>query len=233
MANFLAKVLCVLSSFPTNLASVLRPNQYHILIASISVLLLLGACSTSKPLSTDLVRLGTMMEGSFSSQEQHNSDTANYFDIRLHIVRIWQDRTDGYWLYVEQAIARAQDRPYRQRVYRVTKLSEKKFESAVYTFDSPLRFAGSWKNPSSFSSLTPDSLTPRTGCSVYLTETAEGYEGSTKESDCPSDLRGAKYATSEVRITSDKMVSWDRGFDERNEQIWGATQGGYQFIKQK
>jgi len=32
------------------------------------------------------------------------------------MVQIWEERTDGYWLYVEQAIAGYQDKPYRQRI---------------------------------------------------------------------------------------------------------------------
>jgi len=51
--------------------------------------------------------------------------------------------------------------------------------------------------------------------------------------DCPSELRGAKYATSEVTISKNGFVSWDRGFDENGNQVWGAEYGGYDFLRVK
>jgi len=29
------------------------------------------------------------------------------------------------------------------------------------------------------------------------------------------------------------LRSWDQGFNEKGEQVWGATKGGYEFIKMK
>ena len=59
------------------------------------------------------------------------------------------------------------------------------------------------------------------------------YEGSTNGKDCQSDLRGAKYATSEVVISDEGIKSWDRGYDENDKQVWGAEKGGYVFKKLK
>jgi hypothetical protein len=28
------------------------------------------------------------------------------------------------------------------------------------------------------------------------------------------------------------LLSWDQGFNDKKEQVWGATKGGYAFIKQ-
>jgi hypothetical protein len=46
-------------------------------------------------------------------------------------------------------------------------------------------------------------------------------------------LKGASYATSEVVIYSDKLISWDRGWNDEGKQVWGAQKGGYVFLKQK
>jgi hypothetical protein len=27
------------------------------------------------------------------------------------------------------------------------------------------------------------------------------------------------------------MVSWDRGYNDEGEQVWGAEKGGYRFVK--
>ena len=171
------------------------------------------------------------MTGSFSSEEQAQQDS-NYFNIELEMVQLWKDRTDGPWLYIEQAVAESKDKPYRQRVYQLRKRNDGKIESLVYTIPDPLRFAGDYKKEFPLLRLTPDSLILKEGCEVVLYQADNGYfVGSTVEKNCSSDLRGASYATSEVMIDKDKMISWDRGFDESGKQVWGAADGGYIFKK--
>lgn len=180
--------------------------------------------------SPDMKKLTAMMQGSFSSERQSKNDSA-YFDIRLQIVPIWQERTDGIWMYVEQAVAKMQDKPYRQRVYKLTELGNGKFESAVYLLKSPLRFAG---KPEMVNQLSPDSISLKEGCSVILKkEGKKKFVGGTEGKSCASDLKNAAYAGSEVFITNKMMVSWDRGFDKEGKQVWGAQKGGYRFEKKR
>jgi len=171
------------------------------------------------------------MTGSFSSKEQAEKDT-NYFNIELEMVQIWKDRTDGPWIYLEQAIADYKDRPYRQRVYQLKNQADLRIESIIYTIPDPLRFAGDYKKEFPLLRITPDSLTLREDCEVVLYMTDNGYfEGSTLDNNCKCDLYGASYVKSEVEIYHDKLISWDRGFNENGEQVWGATEGGYIFKK--
>ena len=181
----------------------------------------------------DLEQLAEWMSGSFSSTEQAARDS-NFYDIRLEMVRIWPERDDGIWLYVEQAAAENLDRPYRQRVYRLSREEGGTLRSAVFTFENPLRFAGAWKMADPLPALSPDSLSERVGCHILLKKKdANAFTGSTTNRDCPSDLRGASYATSEVTITADEMISWDRGFDAEGNQVWGSLSGGYVFRKRE
>lgn len=180
----------------------------------------------------DLENLTSWMTGSFSSQEQSEADT-NYYDIRLEMVQIWKERTDAIWLYIEQAASWALEKPYRQRVYRVVKNADGTLESGVYTFDDPLRFAGAWKEEIPLAGLSPDSLSERSGCAIILDFKDAMFVGSTDEKNCSSVLRGASYATSEVEIEENVLKSWDRGFNENDEQVWGARFGPYIFKKIK
>jgi len=100
-----------------------------------------GSDETLAAYPANLQRLASWMTGSFSSEEQAAQDT-DYVDVRLHMVRIWKDRPDGYWLYVEQAVAWSLDKPYRQRIYQLTQLTDDLFLSRVYEIVEPLRFAG-------------------------------------------------------------------------------------------
>jgi hypothetical protein len=180
--------------------------------------------------SKDLLKLTKMMQGHYSSEIQSKQDTS-FFDIRLKIIPIWESRTDAIWLYVEQAMASKEDKPYRQRVYKVTEPQKGNFESAVYTIKAPLRFVG---KPDLVNKLVPDSLVLREGCAVLLKKTGKNkFVGATEYRKCPSDLRNSAYATSEVTITSNLLASWDRGYDTNDKQVWGAIKSGYLFKKQK
>jgi hypothetical protein len=153
--------------------------------------------------------------------------------VRLVIVPIWRGRPDARWFYVEQAIAGREDRPYRQRVYRLMENEQGAFESAVFTLPDAARFAGAWREAEPLAGLTPDSLAERRGCSVFLRRDGSAYRGGTVGGACASELRGAAHATSEVTIERDRMITLDRGFDAEGRQAWGSTAGGYEFRRVK
>ena len=179
-----------------------------------------------------LSALSDSMTGTFSSADQSKADPTNYFDVRLVMSLVWTERSDGMWLYVEQAIATSTAKPYRQRVYHVTAELDGTFHSAVFTLPGDLlRFTdGSGRPTAAFEEVTPETLRSRDGCTVVLHAQPDGsYTGGTVGSDCPSDRQGAKYASSEIVISANQIASWDRGFDERGKQVWGAEKGGYVF----
>ncbi len=180
----------------------------------------------------DLKRLYNLMKGFYSSEAQSIADSA-FFDIRLKMVPMWQDY-EGYWLYVEQAMAGSEDKPYRQRVYSLSIKDDTTIESRVYTIKNGAQYYGEWKKYSPLQNLTLDSLEERKGCSILLHKIERNYfVGSTFEKDCESNLKGASYATSDVSIEYNQLNSWDRGFDINGKQVWGATKSGYVFLKYK
>ncbi len=82
-------------------------------------------------------------------------------------------------------------------------------------------------------SLSPSDLTRRNGCEVYLLEREPGiFVGGTRGNACTSELRDASYATSTVTIARWGIESWDQGFDASGSQVWGATKGGYHFLRE-
>jgi CpeT protein len=210
----------------------MKMKKKSIILLTTIVLSAFSTFGQSKISNGDLKKLFKTMTGSFSSVEQSKTDT-NYYDIRLHMTPIWQERGIGYWLYVEQAMGEMQEKPYRQRIYRLFKINDTTVVSQVYNIKDPLRFAGVFKTKNPLTQLTIDSIESKRGCAIFLVKDANGnYKGSTNGKDCPSNLRGATYTTSNVSITNDRIVSWDQGFDANDKQVWGATTGGYQFIKQ-
>ncbi|MGA9117077.1 MAG: chromophore lyase CpcT/CpeT [Bacteroidota bacterium] len=180
---------------------------------------------------TDCRRLVDWMTGSFSSARQAAADSS-YYDIALRMARIWTDREDGYWFYVEQAVAETADKPYRQRVYRVSQVESDLFKSEVFLIPDPEKYVGEWRKENPLRDVSPDDLELRGGCTVFLRLDARGaFTGGTVGRACASDRRGAAYATSEVVIGPGRIESWDRGFDESGRQVWGAVRGPYVFIR--
>ena len=115
----------------------------------------------------------------------------------------------------------------------MTATENETFESAVFTLNNPEKFIGAWKDRDIFSSITADSITQKAGCSIILKKDRDRFIGSTEGKNCSSELRGASYATSEVVIDKNTLTSWDRGFNENGEQVWGAKTGPYIFNKLK
>jgi CpeT protein len=205
-------------------------KKYSVLLVFLAAFSCINQTSAQ---SKDFKKLAAWMEGSFSSNLQAVQDS-DFFDIRLHIKRIWNENPNGVWFYVEQAVSTAKEKPYRQRIYHLSQANDSTFESEVYTFSKPLRYVGAWKQSKALADLTVDSIETRKGCSVFLKKKDKAtFEGSTNDKDCSSDLRGAKYATSKVTIKKDRLVSWDQGFDAEGNQVWGATKGGYIFLREK
>lgn len=192
-----------------------------------------GKKTAKNQAETDLKLLVAYMVGDFNSTAQSQRDSS-YFDIRLHIRPIWAKDKGNHWLYVEQATAAAESKPYRQRVYKVESDGANMFRSMVYTLPDPAEWAGKYKSPEAFDKLSPSDLTLRDGCTVFLAKNEKGYfVGATRGDGCESNLRGAKYAVSTVTITPTMLLSWDQGFDDKGQQVWGATKGGYEFVKTK
>ncbi len=80
--------------------------------------------------------------------------------------------------------------------------------------------------------MTPESLETLAGCTVVLRRIdAATFRGSTLGSACENPFGKAAYATSEVTITASGIRSLGPRLRREGEQVWGATKGGYEFVK--
>lgn len=186
-------------------------------------------CSINAQSLKELVKF---MSGSFNSYQQAQVDT-DYFDVSLEMKPIWKKDKKTKWLYVEQAITKNKNNPYRQRVYGITQTAENEFVSTVYLIPNQATYVGAYhKAKKRFKNLSSQQLEEKEGCHITLIFDGTTYKGKTGETGCPSKLRGSTYATSEVIIGKNKLESWDRGFDQKGKQVWGAEKGAYIFDKQ-
>lgn len=181
--------------------------------------------------SADLDLLISYLNGHFSSEAQAQSDSS-YYHITLDMQQIWTDNEDGAWMYVEQTAAKTPGKPYRQRVYHLQMHDNNTFSSTIYSVAEPKNYIGGHNDPEVFKDLKPQDLTLLEGCALKL-EYAKGiFKGSTVKGKCLNSWGEATYATSEVEMSKKQLISWDRGWNDKDEQVWGAEKGGYIFIKQ-
>jgi hypothetical protein len=124
-----------------------------------------------------------------------------------------------------------QEKPYRQRIYKVTQINDTTFLSEIYSINTPLKYAGVWKLKDALVDFNTDSMYTRIGCGVTILKKGKTYFGSTDGNKCTSELRGATYATTEVTLYPKMLISWDRGYDAKGTQVWGSEHGGYRFEK--
>lgn len=181
--------------------------------------------------SNDVSALMKEMTGTFTTAKQAELDTS-YFDITLNMHPIWKSNKTAKYLYVEQAITSQQDKPYRQRIYKILSDGSGGFESHIYELYKEERYIGRGKDTDFFDQFDESIMAEREGCTVYIIKHADGsFSGSTRLDHCKSDFKGASYATSIVKIRPNNIMSWDQGFDAAGVQIWGAEKGGYRFVR--
>ncbi|MDX2176888.1 MAG: chromophore lyase CpcT/CpeT [Candidatus Sumerlaeia bacterium] len=194
-----------------------------------------GVAKSSGP-GGDLDTLMEWMEGDFDNKpsvaDPAKQAIEEHFAIQVSLRRVPRlDSVDGKRraLYIEQASAATPARPYRQRVYFVYQTSRREFVSEVWELEDAALYRNAHLDPSLLAQLTPDQLDKKEGCEVYLRWNGSAFVGGTREKNCPSELAGASYATSEVTVTANGFTSWDRGFDAMDIQVWGAAVRPYEF----
>ena len=227
----------------------------------------LGASSPRSGAEATLDEVVGLMTGTFSSETQAQQN-ADFYPIVLHMTPIWTrfsanpaggigqkdasnprrghglgdaPRFGERWMYVEQAVTTSAEKPYRQRVYRLTPLvytdvngaAQIGVRSEVWELPGdPLRYAGAWRSMDPLADIGPESLSLKDGCEVVLFRAADGtWRGSTVGNGCVSKRQGAAYTTSMVEITATGLRTLDRGFDAKGTQVWGSEHGAYDFVR--
>lgn len=187
---------------------------------------LLLAASCPVPPSDDLTLAASLLTGSFSSEFQAKT-MIGFSDYRMRATRVWANRTDGVWLYIEQAKGESVEKPYRQRVYHFHYSGSL---LAISPYKMPLAEAFMHKGAVAFDLITPSDLDDLTGCEIYLARIGVAeFKGSTSPKSCKSTHEGASYMTTTLKVSMYMIVSWDHGHAENGTQVWGPELEPYEF----
>jgi len=184
-----------------------------------------------EPAFDAVAEVETLLVGHFDSAQQA-ADDRDYFHILLTMCPVSMPELGARVLYVEQTSADTPSEPYRQRLYVLEAgATEQQAVSRVFEIAGPRQYTGTCDDVESFE-MDLDRAIELEGCDVVLDWNGEVFEGGTVDDACGTDWGGASYATSEITLGEAVLLSWDRGFDASGQQVWGATGGGYQFVRQ-
>jgi hypothetical protein len=204
---------------------------------SLFALLLSASLAATAPEDKLLENYARAVIGSFSSVRQAREDR-RYDVAEAEVVRIWPQRTDGIWLYQEQAILGGQgaaagaskEMPYFQRIGHVYRLPDGRLRRDNYVLKDPARFVGLGRRSGVKEPQAADLGTA--GCHNIVEPVSAGYFIARTES-CRNGYKGAVTMTSLAISTPDRYVNWDRGFDGAGNRVWGPEGGGYIFERVK
>jgi len=191
-----------------------------------------GATPPSPPAAAEpdpAQELRRRLSGRFDSSAQAAEDPEHYKAVQLHTCVVLAPELGPRVLYIEQAMLEQVHAPYRQRLYVIEAGPGGSVVSRVFELRDPKPSVGLCDAPAGPRRFGADEVEERVGCRVELVRTGEAYRGGTTGKACTSSLAGASYATSEVSVTTRTIESWDRGFDARDRQVWGAQLGPYRF----
>lgn len=176
-----------------------------------------------------------LLIGSFSSEAQARAD-ARYDVVEARVVRIWPERTDGVWLYQEQALLGpasaidegARARPYFQRVVHLETIGPGAVRGTSHRSTNAASIVGAWRTPSRIAAAQLGEAI----CAGTAERIAVGFWLASNP-DCPNTYRGAVRASSDALRTADAYANWDRGWNAEGVQVWGPTSGGYIFERMR
>ncbi|XP_054780896.1 chromophore lyase CRL, chloroplastic-like isoform X2 [Prosopis cineraria] len=195
---------------------------------AMKTLILLGGALLVKRLSKSTTRwdhariVSQCLAGEKYSKEQASRDPDNYFNIRMLTCPAAELVDGSKVLYFEQAFWRTPQKPFRQlSTYAIRDMEEYK------NFCD--RSKGQRPQQEEVIGDIAEHLT-----AIHLKRCPRGkrclYEGSTPPGGFPNSWNGASYCTTDLAVMKNKeMHTWDRGYDDDGNQVWGPKEGPYEF----
>ena len=187
--------------------------------------------STTTAPSASMEPLLSWFTGEFSSREQASYDN-RFTSAELRLVEIWPGYKGFRWVYAEQFLTERAVRPFRQRIYRFSLVPDGRILMAELTMPRAIDFAGAWRQPELLDSLTPQQLSLRQGCEIWLTRQPSGeYAGHSKVGSCSTNFGGASTLVQYLWIGPHSVRLLDRASDTEAHQRWGSPGEGYVYLR--
>jgi hypothetical protein len=178
-------------------------------------------------ISEDLVLMSQWMQGNYDVVS-HSSSEAK----ALCIQRIWEDKTNGIWFYVELQNADNSEL-IEQYIYLASDITYGEFSLDTYIPKKAEKVAGACENPDLLLGLTPFDLSYVDGCSIFLTYDGFQYEGSSNGGTCVVNKTTGEYKVKQFKLTSDELTILEKLYDTTGSQIGDKNGDKMKYSKKK
>ncbi len=191
------------------------------------IALLLGIIAQASPIATDVNGVVSHLVGVMDTTAQAATNPKAP-SVRMTTCKInIEGGNDSVYLYQEQALISKLNQPYRQRILEI-KPSRDTVESRSYKLVNGSNWINLCNKPDSQRVLRPADIGEAV-CSVFLRPIENGYRGETPPQGCRTNARGAVKITNTIILHSEGMDTYDRGYDSKGNQVWGAQGESYQY----
>jgi hypothetical protein len=181
-------------------------------------------------LTNNLQQLAEILPGSYDNSQQHQAFPKDFHHLRLEVQRIWSDRDDAVWLYVEQALYDLPEAPHHQWVYKIFRGERDTLIGEIYSLENASTAIRKGHDKAFWKEQHPNQLSLRQGCAIRFVRRCNGYfVGSTHGSACSSPVDRADFIQSQVAVSLDALKLWEQGFDAGGKKVWGPDKGAYLF----
>lgn len=182
-----------------------------------------------------MLDLARCMAGDFTNQKQSFDLPQTYAHIRIFFRPLPLDFFSGIGFYSEQTYDYDLWTPYRQGVHRFVEQGDQIYIEN-YSLKDPLLYAGAGRHLEILHTITPNCIERRYNCSMVFRRDGAIFRGSVEPGNaCLIERNGRQtYLVSDVELTENTWISWDRGMDiNTHEQIWGSSAGPLKFEKRE
>jgi len=181
------------------------------------------------------------IQGRFSSYPQTLVDTTKS-DVLIRTKYLYQKNGYDYFYTQQGEWFKDVFYPYRQRIYK-TKNEGTHILLEIHTINTPYSIlTDTPKKHPTFQMDTTLLETPailmekKPGCDIHILKVyqKEGTPilyGSTNDNDCVATFNGSTYTQVDFLILPNSLISWERGYNDNNEQVWGPEESPYLFMK--
>jgi hypothetical protein len=191
-------------------------------------------------MNSTLLTLAHYMTGEFDNREQAMAEPSWYVHLRLWQRPVPLFMEDSLTLFAEQANILQLEQPYRQRLLRLSQVTnepESPLQVQYYSFKDSISVSGAGANLEILKTLTLDQIDLLPGCVLTVTQpTPSAFAASPPpDSSCyftyQDEIRQVSLG---FEASSKEFLSYDKGIDmETGRAIWGAIMGPYRYTKRQ
>ncbi|NMG11332.1 chromophore lyase CpcT/CpeT [Brasilonema sp. UFV-L1] len=196
---------------------------------------------TSTTFPPQLLALADYLSGEFDNREQALAEPVWYVHLRLWHRPVPLFQEDSFTIFAEQANVVNLERPYRQRIMRLSCGSHPDVPLKVqyYMFKDPTSVIAAGRNPALLNTLTPEHLELLPGCVLNVTQQLLAPNSYKFNATPPPDTRCCFSLGSNniqvslgFEVTDNRFLSYDKGIDSTTgKATWGAILGPYSYTK--